>query len=73
MQDERERVREIDSNTNTGICFEVRATDLRPRLHTEGFSLYPHRTFHKGTSNKELQIQSGAHNSTLSNTNYRYT
>ena len=23
---------------------------LRPRLHTERFSLYPHRTFHQGTS-----------------------
>ena len=27
------------SNANTGICFDVRATALRPRLHIEGFQL----------------------------------
>ena len=32
--------RDSGSNTNTKICFEVRATALRPRLHTKGFSLY---------------------------------
>jgi len=26
-------------NTNTRICFEIRAIALRPRLHTEGFQL----------------------------------
>ena len=47
-------IREIDlrdsgSNANNKICFEVRTTTLRPRLHTEGFPLYrPHRTFHTG-------------------------
>ena len=49
--------REKDPNTNTKICFEVRATALRPCLHTEGFPLCPHRTFHKGTSTEELQLQ----------------
>ena len=54
---ERERkLRESGSNVNTEICFEVRATALRPRLHTEGFSLRPHRAFHKGTSTEELQL-----------------
>ena len=36
--------RDSGSITNNKICFEVRAIALRPRLHTEGFSLYrPHR------------------------------
>ena len=42
------------SNANNKICFEVRATALRPLLHTEGFSRCPHRTFHKGTFTEEL-------------------
>ena len=55
MQDVREKeFRDSGSNANTKIYFEVRATALRPRLHTEGFLLYPHRTFHKGTSTEEL-------------------
>jgi len=49
-------LREKDLNANTKICFEVRATALRPRLHIEGFSLCPPRTFHKGTSTEELQL-----------------
>ena len=57
MQDIREiEVRDSGSKANTGICFEVRATALRPCLHPEGFSLYAHRTFHKGTFTKELQL-----------------
>ena len=61
MQDIREmRVERKDSNTNTGICFEFQATALRPRLHTEGFPLCPHRIFHKGTSIKKLQLQIGS-------------
>jgi len=56
MQDIKEmRVERKDPNANMRICFKVRATALRLRLHTEGFSLYPHRTFHKGTSTEELQ------------------
>ena len=46
--------RDSGSITNTKICFEVRATALRSRLHTEGFPLCPHRTFHKGISTEEL-------------------
>ena len=38
----RERVRDSGSIANNRRCFEVRATALRPRLHTEGFSLYVH-------------------------------
>jgi len=50
MQDIREiEFRDSGSNANTKICFKVRATALRPRLHTEGFSLYrPHRTSYTG-------------------------
>ena len=36
MKRERE-LRVNGSNANNEICFEVRATALRPRLHTEGF------------------------------------
>ena len=57
MQDIREiELRDSGSNTDTEICFQVRATALRPHLHTEGFSLCPHRIFHKGTSTNKLQI-----------------
>jgi len=57
MQD----IREIElinsgSNANNKLCFEARATALRPHHHTEGFSLCLHRTFHKGTFTKELQF-----------------
>jgi len=49
MQDIREiEFRDSGSNANTRTCFEIRATAIRPRLHTEGFSLCPHRTSHKG-------------------------
>jgi len=57
MQDIREiDLRDSGSNTNNKIFFEVRATTLRPRLHIEGFSLCPHKTFHKGTSTVKLQL-----------------
>jgi len=57
MQDIREiELRDSGSNTNNMICFEIWATALRPHLHAEGFSLCPHRTFHKGTSTEELQL-----------------
>ena len=50
MQDIKEReFRDSGSNANIKICFKVRATVLRPRLHTEGFLLYrPYRTSHTG-------------------------
>ena len=60
MQDIRAKeYRDSGSNANNKICFEVRATALRPRLHTERFSLCLHRTFckgtfHKGTSTEKL-------------------
>ena len=59
MQDIREiEFRDSGSNANIKICFEVRATALRPRLHTERFHnpLRLHRTFHQGTSIEELQL-----------------
>ena len=33
------RVERKDPNANKRIYFEIRATALRPRLHTEGFQL----------------------------------
>ena len=61
MQDIREiKFRDSGSNANNKIYFKVRATALRLRLHTEGFSLCPHRTFHKGASTEELQLNTGS-------------
>jgi len=58
MQDiKSKKLRDRISNVNTRICFEVGATAQYPRLHTKVFSLCPHKTFHKGTSTEELQIQ----------------
>ena len=37
--------------------YVIRVTALRPRLHTEGFSLCPHKSFHRGTSTEKLQVQ----------------
>jgi len=65
-------LRDSGSNANTEICFEVRATTLRPRLHTEGFPLCPHRTFHKVTSTKELQLNNWS-TQLLSQTHHLYT
>ena len=39
---EERELRDSGSIANTEICFEVRATPLRPRLHPEGFPLYVH-------------------------------
>ena len=72
---ERERELEImDQSQTQVICFEVRATALRPRLHTEGFPLTcPHRTPTQGTSTEDLgKLQYGVHNSSL-NQNNLYT
>ena len=55
MQDIRERVERKYPSANTRICFEVLATALRSRLHTERFSLCPPKTLHKETSTEELQ------------------
>ena len=55
MQDIREiEFRDSRSNANTKICFEVRVTALRPRLHTEIFSLRPHRTSQKGNLHRGI-------------------
>ena len=48
------------SNANTEIYFEVRANAIHPRLHTEGFSLRPHRTFRKEASIEKLQLNTGS-------------
>ena len=74
MQDIREiEFRDSRSNANLKICFEVRATALHPRLHTEGFSLCPHRTSSQGTSTEEFTITKlGVHNSSLQH-NHLYT
>ena len=58
MQDIKEReFRDSGLIANNKIYFEVRATALRPRLHTEGFSLYVHTgPPTQGTS--QIQIRS---------------
>ena len=61
MQDTIEiEFRDSGSNTNTEICFKIRATALRPRLHTEGFPLCLYKTFHKGISTEKLQLNTGS-------------
>ena len=57
--------RESRLNANIVICFEVRATALNPRIHTEGFPLCQHRTFQKGTSTEELRLNTRVHNFSL--------
>ena len=42
------KVEKKDSNANKRVCFEVRATALRPRLHIEGFQLSTIRSSTKG-------------------------
>ena len=55
MQDTREiELRDSGSNANTKIYFEVRATALRPCLHTKGFLLRPHKTTHKGNLHRGI-------------------
>ena len=55
MQGIRERkFRDSRSIANTKICFEVRATALRPRLHIEGFLLCPNRTSHTGNLHRGI-------------------
>jgi len=69
MQDIREiEFRDSRSNANTKIYFEIRATALRPRLHTEGFSLRPHRTSHKGNLHRGITTQHLEYTTPLSNT-----
>jgi len=55
MQDIREiELRDSGSNANIKICFEVRATALRLRLHIEGFSLCIYRTSHTGNLHRRI-------------------
>ena len=62
MQDIREmEFRDSGSNANTKICFEVRATALRPRLHTEGFHYVYAGPPTKGTSTEEFVITNLEH------------
>jgi len=78
MQDIREiEFRDSGSNANTEICFEVRAIALRPRLHTEGFPLRPHRTSHKGNlywgiCNYKLGLYNSSLNTTTSTQEARH-
>ena len=67
MQDIKEReFRDSGSIANTEICFEVRATALRPRLHTEGFHYMSTQDLpHREAPLKIWQIQLGVHNSSL--------
>ena len=69
MKDIKEReFRDSGSNANTKICFEVRATALRPRLHREGFLLYVHiGPPTQGTSTKDLANINQEYTTPLSN------
>ena len=74
-QDMKEReLRDGGSIANNTIYFKVRATVLRPRLHTEGFSLmHPHRTLTQGTSTEDLGNTNLEYTTPLSNNNNLYT
>ena len=68
-----QEIREIEftdsgSDVNTKIYFEVRATALRPRLHTEGFHYVHTGPPTKGTSTKEFAITNLEYTTSLSNT-----
>ena len=66
--------RDSGSIANTEICFEVRATTLRPRLHIEGFPLYVHtRLPTQGTSTEDLDNTNLEYTTPLSNNNNLYT
>ena len=65
--------RDSGTNANTKIYFEVRATALHPRLHTEGFSLYrSHRTPTQGTSIEDLGNTTLEYTTPLSTNNNLY-
>ena len=68
MQDIREiEFKDSGPNANNKICFKVRVTTLRPRLHTEGFSLHTGPPT-KGTSTEEFAIINLEYTTPLSNT-----
>ena len=66
IQDIREiELRDSGSNANIKICFEVPATALRPRLHTEGLPLCPQGPSTKGPLLRNYNSTLGVHNSSL--------
>ena len=66
MQDVREiELRDSGSNVNTNICFEVRATALRPRLHTEDFHYVHTGPSIKGPPLRNYNSTPGVHNSSF--------
>ena len=67
MQDIREiELRESGSNANNKICFEIRVTALRSRVHIEGFPLYIHTgPSTKGPPLRNYNTTLGVHYSSL--------
>ena len=70
----RERERElekVDQTQTHRYILRFEHITLRPRLHTEGFSLTrPYRTSHTGTFTKDLsKYKLGVHNSSLNQYN----
>ena len=73
MQDIREiELRDSGSNANSRICFEVRATALHPRLHTEGFPPVHTRPSTKGPPLRNYNITLRVHYFSLKH-NHFYT
>ena len=64
-------LRERRSTANTRIVFEVRATILRPRLHTKGFQLFIIGSSTKGSPPRNYNSTLGVHYSL--NHNHLYT
>ena len=74
MQDIQREFRDSGLITNTKICFEVRATALRPHLHTERFSLFVHTGLPtQGTSTEDLGNTKQEYTTPLSNKHNLYT
>ena len=66
MQDIREiELRDSGSNANNKICFEVRATALRPDLHTEEFHYVHTGPSTKGPPLRNKNTTLRVHNSSL--------
>jgi len=65
-------LRNRGSNANNKICFEVRATALRSRLHIEGFPLCPPGPSTKGPPLRNYNSTLGVHYSSLKH-NHLYT
>jgi len=60
--------RDSGSNANTEICFEDRATALRPHLHTEGFHYVHAGPPHREPPPRNLHVQGKEYTTPLSNT-----